>query len=90
MVIAGYIIEFLFSAAGLVPAGRTARVAEQGVQWNYTTVLNIVLLLMAQPCWCASSGPAAAPCSRPHDRRSGRQHYGRRGPSRTRTVPELV
>jgi hypothetical protein len=47
MVIAGYIIEFLFSAAGLVPAKRTARVAEQGIQWNYTTVLNIIFLLLA-------------------------------------------
>ncbi len=47
MVIAGYIIEFLFSAAGLVPAERTARVAEQGIQWNYTTVLNIIFLLLA-------------------------------------------
>jgi uncharacterized membrane protein YraQ (UPF0718 family) len=47
MVIAGYIIEFLFSAVGLVPAERTARVAEQGIQWNYTTFLNIVFLLLA-------------------------------------------
>jgi uncharacterized protein len=47
MVIAGYIIEFLFGAAGLIPATRAARVAEHGVQWNYTTVLNIVFLLLA-------------------------------------------
>jgi uncharacterized protein len=47
MVIAGYIIEFLFSAAGLVPAGRTARIAEQGIQWNYTTFLNVIFLLLA-------------------------------------------
>jgi uncharacterized membrane protein YraQ (UPF0718 family) len=47
MVLAGYIIEFLFSAAGLIPAGRTARVAEQGIQWNYTTILNIIFLLLA-------------------------------------------
>jgi uncharacterized protein len=47
MVIAGYIIEFLFGALGLIPAQRAARVAEQGIQWNYTTVLNIVFLLLA-------------------------------------------
>jgi uncharacterized protein len=47
MAIAGYIIEFLFSAAGLVPAERNARVAEQGIQWNYTTFLNIIFLLLA-------------------------------------------
>jgi uncharacterized membrane protein YraQ (UPF0718 family) len=47
MAIAGYIVEFLFGAAGLIPAGRTARVGAAGVQWNYTTVLNIIFLLLA-------------------------------------------
>jgi uncharacterized protein len=47
MVIAGYIIEFVFSALGLVPAERAARVAAHGIQWNYTTVLNIIFLLLA-------------------------------------------
>jgi uncharacterized protein len=47
MVIAGYIIEFLFGALGLIPAERAARVTEQGIQWNYTTVLNIIFLLLA-------------------------------------------
>jgi uncharacterized protein len=47
MVIAGYIIEFLFSAVGLVPAERTAQVAAQSIRWNYTTILNILFLLLA-------------------------------------------
>ncbi|MCW2907920.1 MAG: hypothetical protein JWL68_2709 [Actinomycetia bacterium] len=47
MVIAGYIIEFLFSALGLIPAERAAKVTEQGIQWNYTTILNIIFLLLA-------------------------------------------
>jgi uncharacterized protein len=47
MVIAGYVVEFLFGALGLIPAQRAARVAEHGIQWNYTTVLNIVFLLLA-------------------------------------------
>jgi uncharacterized protein len=47
MVIAGYIVEFLFGALGLIPAERAAKVADQGIQWNYTTVLNIVFLLLA-------------------------------------------
>ena len=47
MVIAAYIAEFLFSGLGLVPAGRTAKVAQQGIQWNYTTFLNIIFLLLA-------------------------------------------
>ena len=47
MVIAGYIVEFLFGALGLIPAERTAKVSATGIQWNYTTVLNIIFLLLA-------------------------------------------
>jgi uncharacterized membrane protein YraQ (UPF0718 family) len=47
MVIAGYIVEFLFGVLGLIPAERDAQVAAQAVQWNYTTVLNIIFLLLA-------------------------------------------
>jgi uncharacterized membrane protein YraQ (UPF0718 family) len=47
MVVAGYIIEFVFGALGLVPTERTARVGAQGIEWNYTTVLNIIFLLLA-------------------------------------------
>jgi uncharacterized membrane protein YraQ (UPF0718 family) len=47
MVIAGYIVEFAFGALGLVPAARDAKVGETGLQWNYTTYLNIVFLLLA-------------------------------------------
>ena len=47
MVLAGYIIEFLFGSLGLIPAERTAKVTVTGIQWNYTTVLNIIFLLLA-------------------------------------------
>jgi len=47
MVLAGYIIEFLFGGLGLIPAERTAKVAATGIQWNYTTVLNIIFLVLA-------------------------------------------
>jgi hypothetical protein len=47
MVLAGYIIEFLFGGLGLIPAERTAKVTETGITWNYTTVLNIIFLLLA-------------------------------------------
>jgi hypothetical protein len=47
MVIAGYIIEFLFGGLGLIPAHRTAKIAEAGISWNYTTILNIIFLLLA-------------------------------------------
>jgi uncharacterized protein len=47
MVAAGYIVEFGFGALGLIPATRSARVTPAGVTWNYTTILNIVFLLVA-------------------------------------------
>jgi len=47
MVAAGYIVEFTFGGLGLIPAERAAKVTDSGVQWNYTTVLNIVFLLLA-------------------------------------------
>jgi uncharacterized membrane protein YraQ (UPF0718 family) len=47
MVAAGYLVEFLFGGLGLIPGKRAAKVAESGVQWNYTTVLNIVFLILA-------------------------------------------
>jgi uncharacterized membrane protein YraQ (UPF0718 family) len=47
MVLAGYIVEFLFSGLGLVPSARTAKVGETAIVWNYTTILNIIFLLVA-------------------------------------------
>jgi len=47
MAAAGYLIELLFSALHLIPAGRHARVMAASVQWNYTTILNIIFLILA-------------------------------------------
>jgi hypothetical protein len=47
MVAAGYIVEFTFGGLGLIPAERAANVTTTGIQWNYTTVLNIIFLLLA-------------------------------------------
>jgi len=47
MVLAGYLIEFLFGGLGLIPTERTAAIAEEGIRWNYTTILNIVFLVLA-------------------------------------------
>jgi uncharacterized membrane protein YraQ (UPF0718 family) len=46
MVLAGFAVELLFNAVGLIPEVRDAKVIEAGVEWNYTTVLNIVFLLV--------------------------------------------
>ena len=38
----------MFSPLGLIPSGaRHANVGDDSVRWNYTTVLNIVFLLLA-------------------------------------------
>jgi uncharacterized protein len=47
MVAAGYAVELIFGGLGLIPAARHARVLEASIQWNYTTVLNIIFLLAA-------------------------------------------
>ncbi|MCA1709621.1 MAG: permease, partial [Actinobacteria bacterium] len=47
MATAGYAIEVLFDVIGLIPDERTAKVLEASVTWNYTTVLNIVFLMLS-------------------------------------------
>jgi uncharacterized membrane protein YraQ (UPF0718 family) len=47
MVLAGYVVELLFGAAGLIPNERNAMVMEAGISWNYTTWLNIAFLILA-------------------------------------------
>jgi len=44
MVGAGYVIELLFGALGLVPTQRNAMVMAEAISWNYTTVLNLVAI----------------------------------------------
>jgi uncharacterized membrane protein YraQ (UPF0718 family) len=40
-------IEFLFQAAGWVPQQRQAQIVKAAVELNYTTILNIIFLLVA-------------------------------------------
>jgi len=48
MAAAGYVIELAFAPLHLIPSGpRTAHTGEMSISWNYTTVLNIVFLLLA-------------------------------------------
>ncbi|MBV9593045.1 MAG: permease [Actinobacteria bacterium] len=47
MVVAGYVVELLFSATTLVPGGpRHARTGTHGIVWNYTTFLNIIAIAL--------------------------------------------
>ena len=47
MVIAGFFVEIVFGALGLIPTARNAQVLEAHISLNYTTMLNIVFLLLA-------------------------------------------
>ncbi len=47
MAAAGYVIELVFGGLGLVPDQGKAHLPTEGVSWNYTTVLNIVFLVLA-------------------------------------------
>lgn len=44
MVLAALLIEFLFQLLGLIPSQRSAEVVDMSISFNYTTVLNIILL----------------------------------------------
>jgi uncharacterized protein len=46
MVSAGYFVEIVFGALGLIPTTRNTQVLEPHISLNYTTVLNIVFLLL--------------------------------------------
>ncbi|MGW2763519.1 permease [Streptomyces sp. NPDC001275] len=47
MVVAGYVVEFVFGGLGLIPDQADARLPMEGIRWNYTTWLNIAFLLLA-------------------------------------------
>jgi uncharacterized protein len=43
----GYVVELLFNATGLVPQERNARILMATVSWDYTSVLNILALILS-------------------------------------------
>jgi len=47
MVLAGYVVQILFSGLGLVPTSRHARVTEMTIRFDYTTILDILALFVA-------------------------------------------
>jgi uncharacterized membrane protein YraQ (UPF0718 family) len=61
MVVAGFAVELLFRATGLVPRQRHAQVVEAHVSWNYTTWLDLAFLVVAAVLvarFVTSGGPA--------------------------------
>src|SRR5207245_8486287 len=47
MAAAALTIELIFKAVGLVPAERHAKIVETAIQWNYTTIRNIIFFILA-------------------------------------------
>ncbi len=47
MAAAGLVVDLVFEALGLVPEERNAKVVEASITLNYTTVLNLVFLVLA-------------------------------------------
>ena len=47
MALAGYIIEILFSYLNLIPTNRNMVIINEGIHWNYTSILNIIFLILA-------------------------------------------
>jgi len=47
MALAALLIEFLFELLGLIPSQRSAQIVEMSITFNYTTVLNVIFLVMA-------------------------------------------
>src|ERR671934_467392 len=47
MAAAGYIVEVVFGALGILPTTRAVSAISEGPSWNYTTVLNIGFLVVA-------------------------------------------
>jgi uncharacterized membrane protein YraQ (UPF0718 family) len=90
MVMAAYVVEFLFGGLGVVPANRTAKVVETNIMWNYTTVLNIVFLtfgLVLVVRFVRTGGIAmlrvmgGTPDSAEHSHHPGHDEHGHRGTS---------
>jgi len=40
-------VEYIFGLLRLIPEQRHVQIAEAAIRWNYTTILNIVFLVLA-------------------------------------------
>lgn len=47
MAAAGYVVEFLFAALRIIPQNRHVVAITEGVSGNYTSVLNLIFLVLA-------------------------------------------
>jgi uncharacterized protein len=47
MALAALAVEFLFGSLHLIPQQRSVQIVEESIHWNYTSVLNIIFLILA-------------------------------------------
>jgi uncharacterized membrane protein YraQ (UPF0718 family) len=47
MALAALAVEFLFGSLHLIPQQRGVQIVEESIHWNYTSVLNIIFLVLA-------------------------------------------
>ena len=47
MALAALAVEFIFGALHLIPQQRSVQIVEESIHWNYTTVLDIIFLMLA-------------------------------------------
>src|SRR6202043_1499035 len=47
MALAAVVVEFVFKILGLIPPQRAAQIVETSISFNYTTVLNIIFIVIA-------------------------------------------
>ena len=47
MTLAALIVEFLFSVLHLIPAHGHARIMQETMRWNYTSILNVLFLAVS-------------------------------------------
>ena len=47
MVLAGYVVELIFTPLGLIPHNRRLTILTAGISWDYTTWLNIAFIMVA-------------------------------------------
>jgi uncharacterized membrane protein YraQ (UPF0718 family) len=82
MVLAGYVVEIVFSVLGLVPEHRHAHVMMASVQFNYTSVLDVIFLVVASTLLVRAVRTGVVPMLRMMDEpmdEGGHEHHGDHG-----------
>ena len=80
MAVAALIVELIFNGFALIPSERKARVVEASITWDYTTWLNLGLLVLAGLLvrrFLKTGGPAMLRMMNKPANHEGAHHYAR-------------